>query len=87
MKNNIPEIRNQLEQAFKIYQNNFNSDANWYYFANSIKATLNFFIDIIKNQYNDNVGLKTVSCKILLYKKKRLKNYYGGVMLLKVKPN
>ena len=38
LENNIPEIRNQLDEAFKIYQNNFNSDANWYYFANSIKA-------------------------------------------------
>ena len=42
LENNIPEIRNQLDEAFKIYQNNFNSDANWYYFANSIKADPKF---------------------------------------------
>ena len=38
LENNIPEIQNQLDEAFKIYQNNFNSDVSWYYFRNSIKA-------------------------------------------------
>lgn len=67
MKNNIPEIRNQLEQAFKIYQNNFNSDANWYYFANSIKATLNLLA------YNKE-GLTELLLKKLTFGFKRVGN-------------
>lgn len=68
MKNNIPEILNQLEQAFKIYQNNFNSDANWYYFANSIKATLNLLA------YNKE-GLTELLLKKLTFGFKRVGNY------------
>ena len=31
---------------------------------------IKFFIDIVKNQYDDNAKLKTVECKIQLCKKR-----------------